>query len=153
MPSTIIFEELTAGLDSAIPAIGSIFATPLDKIPCARHAPAMAFESDSPLDSLWKEYGRAFQAWDDLTLGRWLAQTLGQIEGRAWRISHPLLGVSGWSPERWEVPAEVQFEVAPNAVTDTTDLGTARLRTGKASSGKNIRCSTGARQQSASRTD
>jgi hypothetical protein len=52
----------------------------------------MAFESDSPLDSLWKEYGRAFQAWDDLTLGRWLAQTLGQLEGRAWRLSHPLVG-------------------------------------------------------------
>ena len=52
----------------------------------------MAFESDSPLDSLWKEYGRAFQGWDDLTLGRWLAQTLGQLEGRAWRLSHPLMG-------------------------------------------------------------
>ena len=33
------------------------------------------------------------------------------------------------SPERREVPAEVQFEVAPNAVTGITDLGTARLRT------------------------
>jgi hypothetical protein len=52
----------------------------------------MAFESDSPLDSLWKEYGRAFQDWDDLTLARWLAQTLGQLEGRAWRLSHPLVG-------------------------------------------------------------
>jgi len=52
----------------------------------------MAFESDSPLDSLWKGYGRAFQDWDDLTLGRWLAQTLGQLEGRAWRLSHPLIG-------------------------------------------------------------
>src|SRR5208283_2852743 len=52
----------------------------------------MAFESDSPLDSLWKEYGRAFQAWDDLTLARWLAQTLGQLEGKAWRLSHPLIG-------------------------------------------------------------
>jgi hypothetical protein len=54
--------------------------------------PAMAFETDSPLDSLWKGYGRAFQDWDDLTLGRWLAQTLGQLEGRAWRLSHPLIG-------------------------------------------------------------
>src|SRR5271168_5238426 len=52
----------------------------------------MAFESDSPLDSLWKEYARVFQAWDDLTLARWLAQTLGQLEGRAWRLSHPLVG-------------------------------------------------------------
>ena len=33
-------------------------------------------------------------------------------------------------PERVEVPAEVQFEVAPSAVTDITELGTARLRTG-----------------------
>jgi hypothetical protein len=32
-------------------------------------------------------------------------------------------------PKRREVPAEVQFEVAPNPVTDITDLGTARLRT------------------------
>ena len=33
-------------------------------------------------------------------------------------------------PEGREVAAEVQFEVAPNTVTDITDLGTARLRTG-----------------------
>jgi hypothetical protein len=52
----------------------------------------MAFESESPNDALWKEYARAFQAWDDLTLARWLAQTLGQLEGRAWRFSHPLVG-------------------------------------------------------------
>ena len=52
----------------------------------------MAFESDSPLDRLWQEYGRAFQEWDDLTLARWLAQTLGQLEGQAWRLSHPLVG-------------------------------------------------------------
>jgi hypothetical protein len=52
----------------------------------------MAFESDAPLDQLWQEYGRPFQEWDDLTLARWLAQTLGQLEGRAWRLSHPLVG-------------------------------------------------------------
>lgn len=51
----------------------------------------MAFES-SPLDALWLEYSRVFRDWDDLTLGRWLAQTLGQLEGRAWRASHPLVG-------------------------------------------------------------
>ena len=34
-------------------------------------------------------------------------------------------------PERWEVPAKVQFEVAPKTVADITDLGTARLRTGR----------------------
>jgi len=36
----------------------------------------------------------------------------------------------GWvnrTPERRQVPAEVQFEVAPKTVTGTTDLGTARL--------------------------
>jgi hypothetical protein len=35
----------------------------------------MAFESESSssLDSLWQEYGRAFQDWDDLTLARWPA--------------------------------------------------------------------------------
>jgi len=54
----------------------------------------MAFEpeSASPLDSLWQEYARVFRDWDDHTLGRWLAQTLGQLEGRAWRLSHPLVG-------------------------------------------------------------
>jgi len=52
----------------------------------------MDLPSSSPLDSLWTEYGRAFAAWDDLTLARWLAQTLGQLEGRAWRLSHPLVG-------------------------------------------------------------
>lgn len=52
----------------------------------------MAFESDSPLDTLWKEYGRVFADFDDLTLARWLAQTLGQLEGKSWRLSHPLVG-------------------------------------------------------------
>jgi len=54
----------------------------------------MAFESEapSPLDALWLEYARVFRDWDDLTLARWLAQTLGQFEGRAWRLSHPLVG-------------------------------------------------------------
>src|SRR5439155_24834067 len=52
----------------------------------------MATEPESPLDKPWKEYGRVFHDFDDLTLARWLAQTLGQLEGRAWRLSHPLLG-------------------------------------------------------------
>jgi hypothetical protein len=52
----------------------------------------MAFESESPIDSLWQEYARVFRDWDDLTLARWLAQTLGQFAGRAWRSSHPLVG-------------------------------------------------------------
>lgn len=52
----------------------------------------MASESNEPLDRLWGEYARAFRDFDDLTLGRWLAQTLGQFEGKAWRLSHPLVG-------------------------------------------------------------
>jgi len=52
----------------------------------------MAFDSDAPLDLLWKEYRLAFHDFDDLTLGRWLAQTLGQLAGKAWRLSHPLVG-------------------------------------------------------------
>ena len=52
----------------------------------------MASESDSPLDRLLQEYGRPLEKWDDLSLARWLAQTLGQLEGRAWRLSHPLVG-------------------------------------------------------------
>ncbi len=52
----------------------------------------MAFNPDSRLDQLWKEYSLVFHDFDDMTLARWLAQTLGQLEGRAWRLSHPLLG-------------------------------------------------------------
>ena len=52
----------------------------------------MSTHSESPLDRLWKEYSAAFRDFDDLTLARWLAQTLGQLSGRAWRLSHPLLG-------------------------------------------------------------
>ena len=52
----------------------------------------MSSYSDSPLDKLWKEYGKVFHDFDDLTLARWLAQTLGQLEGRTWRLSHPLVG-------------------------------------------------------------
>jgi len=52
----------------------------------------MATDPDAPLDGLWREYGQAFRDFDDLTLARWMAQTLGQLEGKAWRLSHPLLG-------------------------------------------------------------
>jgi hypothetical protein len=52
----------------------------------------MATNAESPLDLLWKEYGLVFREFDDMTLARWLAQTLGQLEGKAWRLSHPLLG-------------------------------------------------------------
>lgn len=52
----------------------------------------MANYSDEPLDRLWKEYEAVFSDFDDLTLARWMAQTLGQLEGRVWRLSHPLVG-------------------------------------------------------------
>ena len=47
---------------------------------------------ESPLDRLWSEYSDVFKEFDDLTLARWMSQTLGQLAGRAWRLSHPLLG-------------------------------------------------------------
>jgi hypothetical protein len=52
----------------------------------------MATNADSPLDLLWKEYGLVFRNFDDMSLARWMAQTLGQFEGQTWRLSHPLLG-------------------------------------------------------------
>jgi hypothetical protein len=52
----------------------------------------MATNAESPLDLLWREYSLVFRDFDDLTLARWMAQTLAQFEGKAWRLSHPLLG-------------------------------------------------------------
>lgn len=49
-------------------------------------------EAESPLDKLWEEYTHVFKDFDDLTLARWMSQTLGQLEGHAWRMSHPLVG-------------------------------------------------------------
>jgi hypothetical protein len=48
-------------------------------------------DKPAPEDALWKEYARAFHDWDDHTLARWLAQTLGQLAGKTWRVSHPLM--------------------------------------------------------------
>jgi hypothetical protein len=47
---------------------------------------------DNSLDKLWQGYSEVFREFDDLTLARWMAQTLGQIHGRVWRLSHPLMG-------------------------------------------------------------
>jgi hypothetical protein len=52
----------------------------------------VAHESESSIDQLWREYSLTFRDFDDLTLARWLAQTLGQLAGKAWRLSHPLVG-------------------------------------------------------------
>jgi hypothetical protein len=48
--------------------------------------------AESLPDPLWKEYSVVFEKFDEMTLARWLAQTLGQLEGRVWRFSHPLVG-------------------------------------------------------------
>jgi hypothetical protein len=52
----------------------------------------MSTENESPLDRLWREYAQLFRQFDDLTLARWMCQTLGQLRGRVWRFSHPLVG-------------------------------------------------------------
>lgn len=49
-------------------------------------------QDESPLDVLWRDYGKIFHQFDDQTLARWLAQTLGQLRGHVWRYSHPLFG-------------------------------------------------------------
>lgn len=56
--------------------------------------------AESLPDRLWKEYSLAFKDFDDLTLARWLAQTLGQFQGRPWRYSHPLVGSYRLAAER-----------------------------------------------------
>jgi hypothetical protein len=60
--------------------------------------------SESQLDRLWAEYSQVFRDYDDLTLARWMSQTLGQLKGRCWRVSHPLVGAyrlaAHWAQER-----------------------------------------------------
>lgn len=56
--------------------------------------------AESSADRLWKEYSLVFEEFDDLTLARWLAQTLGQLHGRIWRFSHPLIGTYRLAAER-----------------------------------------------------
>jgi hypothetical protein len=60
--------------------------------------------SESALDRLWQEYSLVFRDFDDLTLARWMSQTLGQLHGRVWRLSHPLVGAyrlaAHWAQER-----------------------------------------------------
>ena len=51
----------------------------------------MARELTDNHDDLWKGYSQVFMEMDDLTLARWMAQTLGQFSGHAWRLSHPLM--------------------------------------------------------------
>jgi hypothetical protein len=53
--------------------------------------PAMESPQDGALDKLWREYSLVFREFDDLTLARWMSQTLSQLQGRVWRASHPLV--------------------------------------------------------------
>src|SRR5580692_4471013 len=64
-------------------------------------------------------------------MGSWLTSNVGAEFRNPGRRSAGLRirVIDVRPPEPWEVPAEVQFEVARNAVTDITDFGTARLRT------------------------
>jgi hypothetical protein len=71
---------------------GRGFCGSSDTAPQQPRSLIMAHGSESPLDRLWAEYSTVFRDFDDLTLARWLAQTLAQLHGRAWRFSHPLLG-------------------------------------------------------------
>lgn len=52
----------------------------------------MDLEPEGSQDILWEEYGQVFRDFDDMSLARWMCQTLGQVEGKAWRMSHPLVG-------------------------------------------------------------
>lgn len=53
--------------------------------------PVMDEQQNMALDRLWREYAQVFQEFDDLTLARWMSQTLSQLQGRVWRASHPLV--------------------------------------------------------------
>lgn len=95
---------------------------------------------ESASDRLWREYNRVFADFDDLTLARWLSQTLGQLEGRVWRFSHPLIGAFrlaaevGHSRQIWlkrfvSVPATFyeseccRAPIAPLLTRDILDTG------------------------------
>lgn len=63
----------------------------------------MSSDQQTPLDRLWKTYAEVFRDFDDLTLARWMSQTLSQLRGRGWRLSHPLVGA-------YRLAAEIGFE-------------------------------------------
>ncbi|MEE2948244.1 MAG: hypothetical protein VX392_07985 [Verrucomicrobiota bacterium] len=51
----------------------------------------MADEQLPTQNLLWSQYSQVFVEMDDLSLARWMAQTLGQFSGQVWRLSHPLM--------------------------------------------------------------
>ena len=66
--------------------------TKLDMTPSASEDFWRMSSSEQPADRLWNQYGSLFRRFDDLTLGRWLVQTLAHLNGGNWRYSHPLVG-------------------------------------------------------------
>ena len=76
--------------------IGKVFGRPkanfftLCPASLSIHAPAVAHETDT-VERLWQDYAGLFRGFDDLTLARWMAQTLSQLQGKLWRMSHPLV--------------------------------------------------------------
>jgi hypothetical protein len=79
----------------------------------------------------WPSRTKAFvSTWATLPLGvgRMLIGRQRLPEARS--VGLRVCGIVLRRPKRREVPAEVQFEVAPKTVTDITELGAARLRTG-----------------------
>ena len=54
------------------------------------HAAPVTHETDAG-ERLFQEYAALFRGFDNLTLARWMAQTLGQLQGHLWRMSHPLV--------------------------------------------------------------
>ena len=81
--------------------VNGLNARTLFQLPAFAANPLTAFcsspmpeKSDNEsLQLLWEEYRRSLQNHDDLSLARWTAQTLGQLRGKAWRLSHPLIGL------------------------------------------------------------
>lgn len=49
--------------------------------------PLLSIENENGFD-LWQEHMRGLRSWDDLSLVRWLSQSLGQFYERSWRVSH-----------------------------------------------------------------
>lgn len=53
----------------------------------------MPEDDNERLNQLWEDYRQSIQGYDDHSLARWIAQTLGQLKGGVWRLSHPLVGL------------------------------------------------------------
>ncbi|MGV3773034.1 MAG: hypothetical protein ACO1QB_09040 [Verrucomicrobiales bacterium] len=46
---------------------------------------------NNKVEHLYADYAEPFASFDDVTLARWLSQTLSQLRGRYWRMSHPFI--------------------------------------------------------------